>query len=79
MESEKINLGENTNGYIKLIKNTKGYNWEIKMFKSDNLWTSLASASNWAGFKTKTTVTAKIAKIAMTIRSSIKVKPFFII
>ena len=37
MESEKINLGENTNGYIKLIKNTKGYNWEIKMFKSDNL------------------------------------------
>jgi hypothetical protein len=47
------------------------------VLRSDNLWLSLACLNNSAGFKTKATTVAKIAKMPMTISNSNKVNPCF--
>ena len=46
----------------------------LRVFISVMRWESLASAKSSAGFKTMTTAAAKTAKIAITIKSSTKVK-----
>ena len=48
----------------------------LTLSKSAILCPSRACANNCAGFNTKTTAAAKMAMMAITIRSSIRVKPF---
>jgi len=49
---------------------------ELRVLISETLFESLLWRSSSAGFKVRTTTTARMAIIAMTTRSSMRVKPF---
>jgi hypothetical protein len=55
------------------------FNAVLKVSRSEILWPSLACAKSSAGLRIMVTAAAKTPKIAMTIKSSIRVKPFLVL